>query len=108
MLTSVSHGVGICGSLEKRDGKLVFFTAVTVLAIVEKGYTIISFGKVSPLVTANFELHFVPACVLVSRSFEITELNVACKSFALDVNGECRLQKNMIFVPVDMSVEVNS
>ena len=80
---------------------------MTVLTVVEKADAVSVFRKIDPLVSADLKLSLVIRSVSVSGTRKVTELYVAERIVCHDINGECRLKKNVVLVPINIVVEID-
>ena len=106
MNLSVLLAVRVYGAAQKARSDVAVLDVVTVLAVVEDGETEAVVAEIHPLVTDDLELREIPERVAVGRALVVAELDVVGGLSRVDINGEVRLEKNLLLFPVDRVVYI--
>ena len=107
MLFLVGVRVGLGTGLDEGLGHDTMFHGETVFAVVHQADSIISFGKVSPLMAADLEFRQIPAGILMDLSCEVTKLDIISGFICMYIDREMDFQKVLAEFPVHIGLKID-
>ena len=81
---------------------------VTVLAIIEQSYAVVTLGEVSEAVSADLKLGLIPRGILVSGTLGGTVLDLVGSTGGIDVHVKGSLDALMLLLPIHRGLEVDA
>ena len=102
----VLNRVRISGAAKKAGSDVTVFYVVTVFAVVENRETETVVAQIHPLVTRDLKLGKIPKRISCCRTAVVAELYVVGSAGCVHVNGEIRLEKQVLLLPVNLVVHI--
>src|SRR3954463_16640430 len=104
----VRVGVGPTRGAKKRQTQDIPFSVISVLAVVQNAEAMLRVGKVSPVQRRNLELGLFVRSVACGRPLDGAEWNFVCRFFGMYARGKSYLQQNMLFVPINLHIDIDT
>ncbi len=108
MLALICLGVGLGAALEERELHHAVMDIVAVFAIVEECHAVAALGEIGVFVRTDLKACRIPAGIFVRGTLNRTELDLIGCLVGVDINGECRLDHQVVLMPIGNRVKVDA
>ena len=105
LVAAVGVGIGPGGGAEEGEAEGVAYGVVAELGVVEEGEALFCVAEVGPALGGDFELGFFPGVVARGGAFDGAVGDLVGGFRAGCGEGECGLEEDVGFVPVDVVVD---